>query len=486
MRLRQYEFNGVNMATTTSTITLSVNGSLLKVGSTAKLVTSAGTWTFSKTTATGGAQILLNGKSAAGGAATMLEVGNGGVLYAKNSAGKWYKWSSGGWPVVSNPNVIKVSAASLTVSKGAAATSIKIAAPTDSIYSASQLKVAVTALPTDGAVLLSTGGAVTKGQALTVAQLTGLKFKPTSTLTSGSSTFTYRVTDPAGTVASGSAKLAIATSISPTGTVTPPPGYTASQLVGQDKFTTASLDSSKWNPWLGQNGARWAGGGIPLPAPFSSETLAVSPYNAEYYDPYPYASATSTTGQHLTGGSGLNITASPSTHFSAKSGIYKWASATISSTGHKSMILPATGGYVQITAKIPDSSHGAWPFFWFLGEGSNRTQNVDWEFGYSKSPNSAMALGINDKTVATPIASVDLSQGYHTYGTKYVPGKSYTFYLDNKQVATAPTTNTGAFELTIGLQMATSKASGWHTVADPVNHRGPYVLAIKDVQVYHA
>lgn len=475
------------MATTSTTSTLSAKGSLLKAGSSASLITGAGTWTFSKTTGAGGYQILLNGKSASGGSATMLEVGTGGVLFAKNSAGTWYQWSSSGWPSVSNPNVIKVVAASLTVSPGAAATPIRITAPTDSIYAASQLKVSVTALPTDGAVMLSTGAAVTKGQALTVAQLTGLQFKPTSSLTSGSSTFAYSVTDPTGTAASGSAKLAIATtsSTSPS-TVTPPPGYSAAQLVGEDKFTTSSLDASKWNPWLGQNGARWAGGSLPLPAPFSSETLAVSPYNAEYYDPYPYASATNTTGQHLTGGSGLKITASPSSYFSSTSSIYKWASATISSTGHKSMILPETGGYVQITAKIPDSSHGAWPFFWFLGEGSNRTQNVDWEFGYSKSPNSTMALGINDKTVASPIASVDLSKDYHTYGTKYVPGKSFTFYLDNKQVATAPTTNTGAFELTIGLQMATSKASGWHTVADPVNHPGPYVLAVKDVQVYHA
>jgi hypothetical protein len=189
----------------------------------------------------------------------------------------------------------------------------------------------------------------------------------------------------------------------------------------------------------------------------------------------------------LTGGDGsLDIIARPTNHFNSVSGQYDWASATISSTGHPNMILPATGGYVQITAKIPDSSHGAWPFFWFLGEGSNRSQNVDWEFGYTKSPNSAMALGINDKTVATPVASVDLSQGYHTYGTKYVPGKSFTFYLDNQQIASAPTTNTGAFEVAIGLQMATSAASGWHTVSDPVNHPGPYALSVKDVQVYHA
>jgi hypothetical protein len=148
------------------------------------------------------------------------------------------------------------------------------------------------------------------------------------------------------------------------------------------------------------------------------------------------------------------------------------------------MILPTTGGSVQITAKIPDSSNGAWPFFWFLGEGSNRNQNVDWEFGYTGAPNSKIALGVNDKTVATPTASVDLSKGYHTYGTQYVPGKSYAFFLDGKQIASTPTTNTGAFEVALGLQMATASASGWHTVSDAAKHAGPYVLNVSDVQVY--
>jgi hypothetical protein len=65
-------------------------------------------------------------------------------------------------------------AASLRVTENAAATSIGIAAPTDPKYSASQLSVTVTGLPTDGTVLLSDGvTAVTSGEILTIAQLTG-------------------------------------------------------------------------------------------------------------------------------------------------------------------------------------------------------------------------------------------------------------------------------------------------------------------------
>jgi|UPI0004897829 hypothetical protein len=410
----------------------------------------------------------------------MLEVAGQGQLYARNSAAHWYKWASGHWALTASPNVLTVGSASLIFAKAAAAQAIKIKAPTDSVYSAARLKIAVMALPSDGAILLSDGKAVTKGQSLTVSQLTGLQFKPTQGLASGSSSFSYKVSDPAGTTASGSVKLAIgaATSTSSTagsstvGSILPAPaGYSSSQLVGEDKFTASSLTATKWNPWLGQNGNRWTGGNKPLPSPYSSETLSVSPYNAEYYDP-----------SRVDTGGGLKITASPSTKFSG----YKWGSGFVSSTGHKEMILPATGGYVQITAKLPDGSSGAWPCFWFLGEGSNSHQNVDWEFGYSKAPNSAMALGVNDKTVAMPVASVDLSKGYHSYGTKYVPGKSFTFYLDNKQIASTPTSNTGAFELTIGLQMATAAATGWHTVADPTKHPGPHTLSVSDVRVYHS
>src|SRR5947208_2953498 len=101
-------------------------------------------------------------------------------------------------------------AASLTVAENAGMTAIHIAAPTDPTYSATQLTATVNGLPSDGTVYLADGTtAVTAGEKLTVAQLTGLTFKPTAGQSSQSSTFSYTVTDPAGLSAAGSATLAI-------------------------------------------------------------------------------------------------------------------------------------------------------------------------------------------------------------------------------------------------------------------------------------
>ncbi len=125
-------------------------------------------------------------------------------------------------------------AASLTVAENAAATAIGITAPTDANYSASQLTVTVSGLPSDGTVYLADGvTAVTSGEILTVAQLTGLTFKPTSGAYSQTSQFTYSVSDPSGLSASGTATLAIAAA-SGSGPVT----TAASLTVAQNAATT--------------------------------------------------------------------------------------------------------------------------------------------------------------------------------------------------------------------------------------------------------
>src|SRR5437016_14170331 len=95
---------------------------------------------------------------------------------------------------------ITTTSKTLTVSENTNATTIGLVAPIDTGYSASQLTIKVTGLPTDGTVLLADG--VTKvyaGEVLTVAQLTGLKFLATSGVFGKTSTFSYSVTDPSGT-----------------------------------------------------------------------------------------------------------------------------------------------------------------------------------------------------------------------------------------------------------------------------------------------
>src|SRR4029077_1152761 len=92
---------------------------------------------------------------------------------------------------------------SLTVAENSLAIAIAIASPTDTNFASSALVVTVTALPSDGTVVLADGiTPVTLGETLTVAQLTGLKFRPslasaTATLVIGPSN-TPLVTIPAG------------------------------------------------------------------------------------------------------------------------------------------------------------------------------------------------------------------------------------------------------------------------------------------------
>ena len=99
-------------------------------------------------------------------------------------------------------------AQSLTVAENSGATPIGIKAPNDANFASSQLSVSVTALPTDGTVLLANGSTpVTVGESLTVSQLTGLLFNPTQDNTGHTSSFAYSVSDPAGKTAVGSATL---------------------------------------------------------------------------------------------------------------------------------------------------------------------------------------------------------------------------------------------------------------------------------------
>jgi Ni,Fe-hydrogenase III small subunit len=185
---------------------LSPNGSILLAGTGGTLVTNAGTWTFG-TVATGGYVILLNGSPAAGASATELVIANGNV-YAESAQGRWSEWNGSGWTSSAAPTP-KTTSTTLTLAENAGTTAIGITAPTDPNYSASKLTVKVTSLPTDGTVTLSNGTAVTAGETLTVAQLTGLMFKPTAGVFGRSSTFSYTVTDPSGLNTTGSAALAI-------------------------------------------------------------------------------------------------------------------------------------------------------------------------------------------------------------------------------------------------------------------------------------
>src|SRR5579885_1518149 len=137
-----------------------------------------------------------------------------------------------------------------------------------------------------------------------------------------------------------------------TNMLAPPSGFSTSDLIFDDEFTEASLNTAYWHPWLGDASyGRWSDQSS-LPSPYSGMNETGSTFQVMYNDPYPYGGGTNTTGNHLVGGNGtLSIIADPSSYFGGLG--YSWASSAVSSYGLVS--LPATGGYVQWEAKMPDS-----------------------------------------------------------------------------------------------------------------------------------
>ena len=138
--------------------------------------------------------------------------------------------------------------ASLTVAENAAATAIGIAGPTDPNYATASLTVTATGLPTNGTVYIAGGSAVTSGESLTVAQLTGLQFLAAPGASGDSSTFTYSVGDPAGLSATGSASLSIGAG------TTPPTGTPSSTVTPATGLGTYNLPDDQYNNFTLTNG----------------------------------------------------------------------------------------------------------------------------------------------------------------------------------------------------------------------------------------
>jgi hypothetical protein len=260
-------------------------------------------------------------------------------------------------------------------------------------------------------------------------------------------------------------------------TLSAPSGYVASQLIFEDTFLGPTLDTTKWNPGMGDDAfGRWTNRGA-LPAPDSGENSGS--YQIQWEAP----------GQITTGSAGLLLTAKPD---GTKAG-YTWVSGGVSTYGGKFHI-PAAGGYLQISAKMPDSRYGAWPSLWLLPSAGSDGKEFDLQEGGNYGTTGSLTANHilashwwgGNKTQHLADAGVDLSAGYHTYGVEYVPGKSWKVFLDGKLMFTwtdGVSTN-ASYELIIELEMAGAKTAGWHTVADPVNHPGPFEMAVADVQVY--
>jgi beta-glucanase (GH16 family) len=252
---------------------------------------------------------------------------------------------------------------------------------------------------------------------------------------------------------------------------------TSGPAIFEDHFTR--LDPTKWNTFLTSRasaGGPWDGDG-------AGGSNGSAQYNADYFLP-----------SQVTADHGLVIAGSeqptPGRAYQLPVTL-PWRDGVVSSYGK----FEFTGGYVQVTAKLP-SGNGLWPAFWML-PGPGGTRGDDYEIdmfeggfignGVPATHNHAWHVIVDGKSYGgvTDIGT-DLTSSYHVYGLDWMPGRSLTWYLDGRQVgqltsATCPIADE-PMELILGLSVANAETTAWHTTYDESTPRSVQLL-ITDVRV---
>jgi beta-glucanase (GH16 family) len=280
---------------------------------------------------------------------------------------------------------------------------------------------------------------------------------------------------------SGAASSSTTVTVSSSTNMSPPAGYNVNQLAFVDTFAGPQLDTTKWNTYItsrAANGWPWNSTGLP-----TGGSAVSGPYGnvLDYYMP-----------NNIQVNRGTNLDIVPS---SAVRG-YSYSSSVLTTYGKFQL----TSGYVQVKAKMPNTSTGGWPAIWFLpgpgGSGGDRGEIDLFEGGFLPSdaglPSTTPANRIfcshyNGPTtgwVKTCIdAGVDLTASYHIYGMEYIPGVSVKTFLDGRLVGSFTSDiNTDPYELIINNSFASPSTSGWHTTGALSS---PTTMSVAEVQAYH-
>jgi beta-glucanase (GH16 family) len=268
-----------------------------------------------------------------------------------------------------------------------------------------------------------------------------------------------------------------------------PAGYNASQLIFDDTASGTSINSSLWNTFItaaGSGNVPWNSNGAG-----GSGVAGSSPnYDAEYDLPGQVAEANGVIDIRATETPTAGILdGSPYT--------FPFASGVVCTYGK----FEFTGGYVQIEAKMPGGD-GMWPGLWMLpgsgatGISAGNTYEIDiFEGGGIDGPAGSSTADVYSWHLHTPdgvygadtMTSTNLTTSYNTYGLKWVPGQSITWYLNGTEVGTVTSADatipTVPMELIMNLQVANSTASSWHTQYDASTPANSDML-ISGVQVY--
>jgi beta-glucanase (GH16 family) len=267
--------------------------------------------------------------------------------------------------------------------------------------------------------------------------------------------------------------------------LSPPTGFNASELVFNDGFSGAVLNSKYWNTYMtsaSTQGAPWDGSGQG-----GSGVGGVN--DADYFE----SSQDSVS-------NGLTITAAQSSVLGANyvngqivSQTFPVTSGVVDSYGK----VEFDGGYIQINMKQPVGD-GSWPGLWLLpGQGAGDVGNnyeIDiQEGGYtdgSANPNDVFAYHLHTPsgTFGGEVdTGIDLTAGFNTYGLNWVPGQSLTWYLDGKEIAQITSAEAPVPDEPMALimdeQVGTAATSGWRTALDGSTPQS-MAMQVADVQLY--
>ena len=202
-------------------------------------------------------------------------------------------------------------------------------------------------------------------------------------------------------------------------------------LTFSDEFTGNYLDTSVW-------GAKYWWGGRSLSSNgekqyFADRTTTVIQQHPEL-DPFKIVADPSQAADGI-----LTITANPSPDTSLTDGL-PYVSGMINTHGSFSQ----TYGYFEISAQVP-SGQGLWPAFWMLPQSGNWPPEIDVLELLGHDPSTYYvgahwegADGSHQYQTSGVSTGIDLSQGFHDYGTMWTPD-TITFYLDGQQVGSMAT-----------------------------------------------
>ncbi len=267
------------------------------------------------------------------------------------------------------------------------------------------------------------------------------------------------------------------------GAMKAPAGYTAQQMIFDDQFSGTSLDTTKWNTYLGAQGIVWNNRGH-LPSPYSGPNNAPFTNEAAMFGP-----------SQVSVNNGLTLTAQRNTN--AYAGTYPWISGAITTEGKFS--LPTTGWYVQAKIKVPDMTQGMWPSMWFLPAVRGPFNEIDFVQGgltEGGGPANQSPLGTayfptgqsNPVGETNPNLGFDATAGYHTYGVQWKPGVGINGFVDGKLVWTLTQAQVPGgivaqpYEIILDLPVATASDHAFHTLPTATSPGG--AMKVAEVQAY--